>query len=91
MHIPADLPAAIATEIQSMAIKAFTALDCAGISRVDFFYVEETGEVFINEINTLPGFTAFSMYPQLWQTSGIVFPDLVDQLLQLALERHTPS
>lgn len=91
MHIPADLPAAIATEIQSMAIQAFTALDCAGISRVDFFYVEETGEVFINEINTLPGFTAFSMYPQLWQTSGIVFPDLVDQLLQLALERHTPS
>lgn len=88
MHIPADLPPAIASEIQAMAIKAFTALDCAGISRVDFFYVEASGEVFINEINTLPGFTAFSMYPQLWKTSGVAFPDLVDQLIQLALERH---
>jgi D-alanine-D-alanine ligase len=88
MHIPAQIPEAIAAQIQSMAIQAFTALDCAGISRVDFFYVEATGEVFINEINTLPGFTAFSMYPQLWKTSGIAFPDLVDQLLQLAIERH---
>ena len=88
MHIPAQIPEAIAAQIQSMAIQAFTALDCAGISRVDFFYVEATGEVFINEINTLPGFTAFSMYPQLWNASGVTFPDLVDQLLQLAIERH---
>jgi D-alanine-D-alanine ligase len=55
---------------------------------VDFFYVEATGEIFINEINTLPGFTATSMYPRLWAATGITFPELVDQLIQLALERH---
>jgi D-alanine-D-alanine ligase len=55
---------------------------------VDFFYVEATGEVFINEINTLPGFTATSMYPQLWAATGVPFPELVDQLIKLAVERH---
>ncbi len=87
LFIPAPLPPAIATKIQEMAIKAFTALDGAGISRVDFFYVEATGEVLINEVNTMPGFTATSMYPQLWAASGIPFPDLVDRLVQLAIER----
>ena len=72
-----------------MAIQAFTAIDAAGLARVDFFYVEATGEVFINEINTMPGFTATSMYPQLWAASGITFPALVDRLVQLAFERHT--
>ncbi|MBW4513686.1 MAG: D-alanine--D-alanine ligase [Timaviella obliquedivisa GSE-PSE-MK23-08B] len=85
--IPAPLPAAIATQIQEMAIQAFTALDGAGISRVDFFYVEATGAVLINEVNTMPGFTATSMYPQLWAASGIPFSDLVDRLVQLAIER----
>jgi len=81
------LPAAVTQQIQEMAVQAFLALDCAGLSRVDFFYVEATGEIFINEINTLPGFTALSMYPQLWAASGVPFPTLVDRLIKLALER----
>jgi D-alanine-D-alanine ligase len=88
LAIPAQVPAAIAQSIQDMALQAFAAVDAAGLARVDFFYVESTGEVLINEINTLPGFTATSMYPQLWSATGIAFPELVDRLLQLALERH---
>jgi D-alanine-D-alanine ligase len=88
--IPAVLPEAIASKIQDMALQAFAAVDAAGLARVDFFYVEATGEVLINEINTLPGFTATSMYPQLWAYSGISFPQLVDKLIQLALERFSP-
>ncbi|YAF98206.1 MAG: D-alanine--D-alanine ligase family protein [Nodularia sp. CChRGM 3473] len=87
--IPASIPDAISRQIQDMALQAFTAVDAAGLARVDFFYVEATGEVLINEINTLPGFTATSMYPQLWAYSGIPFPELVDRLIQLALERHS--
>src|SRR4028119_2129519 len=86
--IPASLPNAITTQIQEMSLQAFAAVDAAGLARVDFFYVEATGEVFINEINTLPGFTATSMYPQLWAATGVPFPDLVNQLIELALERH---
>ncbi len=86
LHIPAQLPDAIVTQIQEMAIQAFAAVDGAGLSRVDFFYVEDSQEVFINEINTLPGFTAFSMYPQLWNATGVTFPQLVDQLIQLAFD-----
>ncbi len=86
--IPAELPTAIAQKIQEMAIQAFMAVDAAGLARVDFFYVESTGEVLINEINTMPGFTATSMYPRLWAATGIEFSQLVDQLVQLALERH---
>ncbi|MBD2356551.1 D-alanine--D-alanine ligase [Tolypothrix sp. FACHB-123] len=88
--IPAVIPEAIASQIQDMALKAFAAVDAAGLARVDFFYVEATGEVLINEINTLPGFTATSMYPQLWAYSGIPFAELVDKLIQLAIERDTP-
>jgi D-alanine-D-alanine ligase len=87
MLIPASIPETVSRQIQEMALKAFLAVDAAGLSRVDFFYIESTGEILINEINTLPGFTAFSMYPQLWKASGISFPALVDRLLQLALER----
>jgi len=89
--IPAPLPDQIAEQIRGMALQAFTAIDAAGLARVDFFYVEATGEVLINEINTLPGFTATSMYPQLWAATGVSFPELVDQLVQLALERHRPA
>ncbi len=89
--IPADLPTAIAQQLQEMATQAFVAVDAAGLARVDFFYVPDTEAIYINEINTLPGFTATSMYPQLWATSGIPFPQLVHQLIQLALERHTPT
>lgn len=83
--IPASLPDKIVTQIQEMTIQAFKAVDARGLSRVDFFYVEGTGEIFINEINTLPGFTALSMYPQLWAKSGIAFPELIDTLIELAI------
>lgn len=89
--IPAAIPDSVAEQIQAMALQAFTAVDAAGLARVDFFYVEATGDVLINEINTLPGFTATSMYPQLWAATGVSFPELVNQLVQLALERHKPS
>ena len=88
LAIPAAVPEAIAQEIQAMALQAFAAVDAAGLARVDFFYDEAAGKVLINEINTLPGFTATSMYPQLWVKSGVSFSELVDQLIQLALERH---
>ncbi len=88
--IPAAVPNAITQQIQEMALQAFAAVDAAGLARVDFFYVEATGEVLINEINTLPGFTATSMYPLLWQHSGVSFPELVDQLIKLAVERYSP-
>ncbi|MBL1200830.1 MAG: D-alanine--D-alanine ligase [Nostoc sp. GBBB01] len=89
--IPARIPDAIARQIQDMSLQAFAAVDAAGLARVDFFYVEATQEVLINEINTLPGFTATSMYPQLWAHSGVPFPELVDRLIQLAVERHSPN
>jgi D-alanine-D-alanine ligase len=88
LFIPAPLPDSVATKIQEMALQAFAAVDAAGLARVDFFYIEETGEVLINEINTMPGFTATSMYPQLWAATGIPFPQLVNQLIELAMERH---
>lgn len=83
--IPASLPDNIVSKIQEMSLKAFAAVDAQGLSRVDFFYVETTGEIFLNEINTFPGFTALSMYPQLWKASGIPFTELVHKLIELAL------
>ncbi|MDJ0631864.1 MAG: D-alanine--D-alanine ligase family protein [Xenococcaceae cyanobacterium MO_188.B29] len=91
LQIPALIPDNIALEIQEMSLKAFTTIDAAGLARVDFFYVEETQEVFINEINTFPGFTSTSMYPMLWAAKGVSFPQLVDRLIELALERHQES
>jgi len=87
LMIPANLPESVAERIREMALQAFEAIDGAGIARVDFFYVEATGDILINEINTLPGFTATSMYPELWAASGVSFPELVDHLVQFALER----
>jgi D-alanine-D-alanine ligase len=89
LFIPAHLPQSVSQQIQEMALQAFTAVDAAGLARVDFFYIEATGEILINEINTLPGFTATSMYPQLWENTGIPFTQLVDELIQLAIERHS--
>jgi D-alanine-D-alanine ligase len=86
LHIPALLPSEVEAQVQSMALQAFQAIGASGLSRVDFFYQESSGTLVINEINTLPGFTAFSMYPQLWAATGVPFPELVDRLLQLALE-----
>ena len=89
--IPAPVPDSVTRKIQEMSLQAFAAVDAAGLARVDFFYVEATGEILINEINTMPGFTATSMYPVLWNHSGMSFPELVDQLIQLALQRHNAS
>ena len=89
--IPSPVPDNVRDRIQEMAIQAFQAVDAAGISRVDFFYLEDTGELLINEINTMPGFTATSMYPMMWKASGVDFPQLVDKLIQLGLERTANS
>lgn len=86
MHIPAKLPPAIAERARALALEAFKALDCAGLARVDFFYVESTGELFLNEVNTMPGFTKTSMYPELWRAAGVGYGDLVSRLVELALE-----
>lgn len=85
--IPSPVSEGVRDRIQEMAITAFKAIDGSGIARVDFFYIEATDEILINEINTMPGFTATSMYPMMWEASGIKFSDLVDKLIQLGLER----
>ena len=86
--VPANLSSSVSDKVQSMAIKAFQGIDCTGLARVDFFVRRADECIFINEINTMPGFTPISMYPMLWQASGLTYPDLIDQLIQLALERH---
>ncbi len=86
--VPADLPAGKVAEIQALAVRAFTVLDCAGMARADFFVDRVTGQVYINELNTIPGFTAVSMYPRMWAASGLPFPDLLDRVIQLAFDRH---
>jgi D-alanine-D-alanine ligase len=88
MAIPAPIPANTAEEIRSMAIRAFQAIDGSGLSRVDFFLARKDGKIYINEINTMPGFTPFSMYPLLWKESGKSYTELLDDLIRLALERH---
>ena len=86
--IPAPLDEAQAAEIRRLAIEAFRAVDGAGMSRVDFLVARKTGRTFVNELNTIPGFTTISMYPKLWEASGILYPALLDRLITLALERH---
>ncbi len=85
--IPAPLPADTSEQIRNLAIQAYKAIDCSGMARVDFFLEKETGKVFLNEVNTIPGFTSISMYPKLWDASGLPYPQLVDRLIDLALER----
>jgi D-alanine-D-alanine ligase len=86
--IPADIPQSTAQEIRRHAVEAFLALDLSGLARVDFFIERETGKVYINEVNTLPGFTQISMYPKLWEASGLPYAELLDRLIALALERY---
>jgi D-alanine-D-alanine ligase len=86
--IPAKLPKAIEEKLQDHAIRAFRAVDCAGMARVDFLLQRRTNKLFVNEINTIPGFTSISMYPKLWEASGIPYPKLLDRLITLALERQ---
>jgi D-alanine-D-alanine ligase len=74
-------------KIRQMAVSAYEAIDCAGMARVDFFLEKSTGKVYINELNTIPGFTSISMYPKLWEASGLSYTGLVDRLIELALDR----
>src|SRR5262245_43568985 len=85
--IPAPLPVETADAMRTLAVRCFRVIDCAGLARVDFF-LERGGRVLVNEINTMPGFTAISMYPKLWEASGLPYPALVDRLIALAFERH---
>ncbi|MDR6885084.1 D-alanine--D-alanine ligase [Bacillus sp. 3255] len=89
MVIPAEIPTEISERIRELAIKAFQAIDGSGLSRVDFFLGKADQKVYINEINTMPGFTPFSMYPLLWQESGKPYAELLDDLIRLAIDRHT--
>jgi D-alanine-D-alanine ligase len=86
LSCPADVPEAVSKEVQRLAAAAFEALGCEGLARVDCFYTED-GDVLVNEINTMPGFTPHSMYPQMWQATGLSYPELIDELIQLALTR----
>ena len=86
--IPADLEQATLAQVRRLAVEAFKAVDCSGLARVDFLLARETGTLYVNEVNTLPGFTTISMYSKLWAASGLEYPALLDRLIQLALERH---
>lgn len=88
LRIPAPLPPDVTAELQDLAGRAYRALRCEGMARVDFFYEEHGRGLLVNEINTIPGFTPVSMYPQMWQASGLSYPELIDELVRLALERH---
>ncbi len=87
LFIPARIPEETAERIRGLAVRAFKAIDLAGLARVDFFYEKESGEVYINELNTMPGFTQISMYPKLWEASGLPYIKLLDRLIELGLER----
>ncbi len=87
-RIPADIPAKTAVRVRHLAVAAFRAIGCSGLARVDFFVDGRTGHVYVNEINTIPGFTEISMYPRLWAASGIGFPALLDELIRLGFEHH---
>lgn len=86
--IPAPIEPAVANRVRELAVEAFLALDCAGMARVDFLLARKSNELFLSELNTIPGFTKISMYPKLWEASGISYGELVDRLIVLALERH---
>ncbi|MBR5315159.1 MAG: D-alanine--D-alanine ligase [Firmicutes bacterium] len=88
MCIPADISEDIREEIRSLAIKAYMAIDCAGFARVDFFLEKETNKVYINEINTIPGFTRFSMFPGLWAEAGVPYSELIERIVEFGYERH---
>jgi D-alanine-D-alanine ligase len=86
--IPAPLTETQASEVRQLAMRAFQALDCSGLARVDLFLDKSTGAFLVNEINTMPGFTSISMYPKLWEATGLSYSALIDRLIALAVERH---
>ena len=89
--IPAPIPEETAELVRQFAMKAFKAIDCQGMARVDFLLDKDNGELYLNELNTIPGFTSISMYPKLWEACGLPYPKLVDRLIELALERKADS
>jgi len=88
LAIPADIPDSVRAEIEAIAVKAFRALDGEGFARIDMFYDEDRGSVFLNEMNAIPGFTKYSMFPLLWQAKGVGFSTLIDRIIELGYERH---
>jgi len=88
LSCPADVPPEVSDEVRRLAAAAFESLGCEGLARVDCFYTDD-GRVLVNEINTMPGFTPTSMYPRMWAATGLDYPVLIDELLELALERRT--
>jgi D-alanine-D-alanine ligase len=86
--IPAEVDPGVSDQVRQLAIRAFKAIGAAGMARVDFFLGRDDNRVYINEINTIPGFTSMSVYPRLWQASGVPYAELIDRLIQLAVERH---
>jgi D-alanine-D-alanine ligase len=86
--IPAPLKPAQVAKFQDYAVRAFRVLECAGMARVDFFLARRTGRIYLNEINTIPGFTSISMYPKMWEASGLCYRELITRLIELALEAH---
>jgi D-alanine-D-alanine ligase len=88
LEIPARLTKKQVKQFQELAMRAYQAIDCAGMARCDFFLDHRTRKIFVNELNTIPGFTSISMYPKLWEASGLPYPKLIDRLIELALERH---
>jgi D-alanine-D-alanine ligase len=87
-RIPADVPRETADRVRGLSLEAFRALDLVGMARVDFFLDGKTDALYLNEVNTIPGFTTISMYPKMWEASGLPYAALLDRLIALALERH---
>jgi D-alanine-D-alanine ligase len=87
-ELPAELAPEQMTELRRLAVECYRAVECEGMARVDFLLEAATGQLYINEINTIPGFTSISMYPKMWETTGLPYPKLIDRLIELALERH---
>ncbi len=90
-RIPADLPKEDLESIKQLAVRAFTALDCAGFARVDFFQDRDTGMIYLNEVNTIPGFTSISMYPKMWENEGLQLKDLITKLVELSIENFNEN
>ena len=86
--VPADLPAEITEEVRRLAVACYQAVECEGMARVDFLWELPSRKLYINEINTIPGFTSISMFPRMWEATGLPYPRLIDRLIELALERH---
>jgi D-alanine-D-alanine ligase len=88
LGIPADIPTEVREEIRSLAVRAFHTVGGSGFARVDFFYEESVGRVYVNELNTLPGCTKFSMFPSLWAAQGVAYTELIERIIDLGYERH---